>query len=67
MLVAYELSLGDEAQVGETKLDYLGDWTIEGSVNSIGLRAGNDRECYPGRNWNQLINSARRLVDNVLH
>ncbi len=66
LLVAYELSLGGEAQVAEAKLEHVGDWTIDGPVNSIGLRAEDNREFYADCHWDRLTNIRCRLVDAVL-
>ena len=67
LVVAYELSLGGEAEVAEAKLDYLGDWTLNAPVNSIGLRAENERESSVDERWNRLSNMRRRLADAFLH
>ncbi|KAI0365315.1 WD40 repeat-like protein [Pilatotrama ljubarskyi] len=42
LLVAYELSLGQNAMTGDAKLEYLGQWSVNGPLNSIGLRAEHD-------------------------
>lgn len=43
LVVAYELSLGADAAAGEARLEQLGQWTVNGPLNSIGLRAEHDR------------------------
>lgn len=45
-MVAYELRIGTGAQTGENELEYLGQWSLEAPVNSIGLRASEDRMCH---------------------
>ncbi|KAI0354805.1 WD40 repeat-like protein [Trametes cingulata] len=42
LAVAYELSLGPNAITGDAKLEYLGQWMVNGPLNSIGLRAEHD-------------------------
>ncbi|EIW52425.1 WD40 repeat-like protein [Trametes versicolor FP-101664 SS1] len=42
LVVAYELCLGADAVAGEAKLEQLGQWTVSGPLNSIGLRAEHD-------------------------
>ena len=44
-MVAYELSLGGDGQAAtDVKLEYLAEWTVDGPVNTIGLRAEEDRK-----------------------
>ncbi|CDO72195.1 hypothetical protein BN946_scf184970.g47 [Trametes cinnabarina] len=42
LVVAYELDLNSDAAVCEANLLYLGQWTVDGPWNSIGLRAEHD-------------------------
>ncbi|OJT12977.1 WD repeat-containing protein 7 [Trametes pubescens] len=42
LIIAYELCLGADAVAGEAKLEQLGQWTVSGPLNSIGLRAEHD-------------------------
>ena len=45
LVVAYELSLGGDGQAAmDVKLKYLAEWTVEGPVSTIGLRAEEDRK-----------------------
>ncbi|KAI0671154.1 WD40 repeat-like protein [Trametes maxima] len=41
-VAAYELRFVPDALAGEAELEYLGQWTVNGPSNSIGLRAEND-------------------------
>ncbi|KAI1788856.1 WD40 repeat-like protein [Ganoderma leucocontextum] len=65
LLVAYELSLGGETQAGETKLDYLGDWTVDGPVNSIGLRTEDDHSLtlFHANSSGHLVSRSVRIND----
>ncbi|PIL35130.1 hypothetical protein GSI_02919 [Ganoderma sinense ZZ0214-1] len=65
LLVAYELSLGGEAQIAEAKLESLGDWTIDGPVNSIGLRAEDDHSLtlFYANSSGHLVSRSVRIND----
>ncbi|KAL7279647.1 hypothetical protein ACG7TL_006053 [Trametes sanguinea] len=65
LIVAYELSLGSDTAVCEAALSYLGQWTVNGPLNSIGLRAEHDHSLvlfysnYTGR----LVTRSLRVND----
>ncbi|KAI0655440.1 WD40 repeat-like protein [Cubamyces menziesii] len=49
LLIAYELQLGPEAAANEASLSYLGQWFLNGPLNSIAMRAEQDHSitlCY---------------------
>ncbi|EJF60945.1 WD40 repeat-like protein [Dichomitus squalens LYAD-421 SS1] len=65
LVVAYELSLGGEVQAADAKLEYLGEWTIDGPVNSISLRAEDDHSLtlFHVNSHGYLISRSLRIND----
>ncbi|KAI0770640.1 WD40 repeat-like protein [Fomes fomentarius] len=65
LVVAYELRIGTGAQTGENELEYLGQWSLEAPVNSIGLRASEDHvlTLFYANSSGRLISRSLRVND----
>ncbi|OSC98008.1 WD40 repeat-like protein [Trametes coccinea BRFM310] len=65
LIVAYELSLGSDTAVCEAALSYLGQWTVNGPLNSIGLRAEHDHSLvlFYSNHTGRLVTRSLRVND----
>ncbi|KAI9066035.1 WD40 repeat-like protein [Trametes sanguinea] len=65
LIAAYELSLESDTAVCEAALSYLGQWTVNGPLNSIGLRAEQDHSLtlFHSDHTGHLITRSLRVND----
>ena len=66
LVVAYELRLSADAQVAEAELEHAGQWVLDASTNSIGLRASEDGTCRLNRRQLPRAHPSERSSDTLL-